>query len=102
AAARYEPLGLPGVEAVAGERADFSRVPHLVRVVAEVLEGSREHVGEDVRAQVADVRKAIHGRAAGVDAHAAGFERTQLLLAPGHRVVEADAGTRASRQARQS
>ena len=100
-ARRDEHLVLPAVEAVVGEVADVSDVHHLVRVVAEVLEGSREHIGEHVRAQVADVREAIHGRAAGVDAHAAGFERTQLLLAPGHRVVEADAGTRAARQAPQ-
>src|SRR5258707_7493246 len=66
-----------------------------MRVMAEVLEGSRQDVGEHVSAQVADMRVAVDGRAAGVDLPAAGFERAQLLLAPGHRVVEADGGARA-------
>ena len=82
-------LVLAAIEVVLGQVADVGDVHHLPDVVAAVLEDAAEEVGEQERAQVADVHVAVHGGAAGIDAHAPGLERPELFLAPGQRVVHA-------------
>ena len=68
--------------------ADVGQVHDLGDVVAEVLEGTAEHVGEDVSPEVADVRVLVDGRAARVDPDASRIDRPQVLLPPGQRVVD--------------
>jgi hypothetical protein len=69
--------------------ADIGDVLHLEDVDAVVQQRPPDEVGEQVAAQVADVRVAIDGRAAGVHPDPTGLERLDRLDLPAQGVAEA-------------
>ena len=79
----------------AGQRAADRLVVHVRQVhheahfVAAVLQVAVQHVREEERAHVADVRRRVHRRPAGVHPHPAFMQGDELFLAAGERVVEA-------------
>jgi hypothetical protein len=66
-------------------------VHHLAHLEALDLEPAPQRVGEDVRAEVADVRPPVDGRSAVVHAHHARLEGLEGLLATGQGVVDDEA-----------
>ena len=72
---------------IAGEMPDVGDVHHVLDLVVEILHDPAEHVGEDIGAEIADVGVHVHGRAAGVDADLARYERHELVFPPCKGVV---------------
>src|SRR5207302_6153093 len=81
-------LVLTPVELVVGEMADVGDVHDLGDLAAQVVQGAAEHVGEDVRTEVPDMRIPVDRGAARVDPDAAGFEGPELFFAATQRVVD--------------
>jgi hypothetical protein len=73
---------------VAGKVADVGDVHHVLHLVAEVAQGPRDDIVEDVGAEVAYVRVVIDGRATAVEADGARGDRFECLQGSSERVVE--------------
>ena len=66
---------------VGGEVAHVGDVDDVVHLVTQPPESLLQNVGKNIAAEVADVRRGVHGRTAGVDSHPARRERPEGLLA---------------------
>ena len=84
----HQHLVLAPVELVVGEVADVGDVHDLGHLAAEVFQRPAEHVGEDVGAEVPDVRVLVDGGTAGVDPDAPRFQWRELFFAAAQRVVD--------------
>ena len=73
---------------VRGEVADVGDVHHARDVVADIAQRLFQHVLHQIGAQVADVRKIVHRRPAGVHLHFSFLAGDELLHAAGQRVVK--------------
>ncbi|KFI49709.1 hypothetical protein BBIA_1244, partial [Bifidobacterium biavatii DSM 23969] len=71
---------------------DVSHVAHERDVVAELEEPAADDVERDGRADVADVRRRLHGRAAHVDADLVGLDRRETRDGVRGRVVQLQIG----------
>ena len=82
---RYLVFPLVGIVLQMAHIGDVAHVAHLVTERTQVAEQQVESNG---RPCVPQVRVAIDGRAADVDAHMGRIHRFELLLAPGEGIVE--------------
>ncbi len=71
-----------------GHVTDVGDVHHQRDPVALQLEGAAEQIPEHVRAEVPEMRGAVHGGTAGVDLDVSRLNRDDLLHGPRERVVE--------------
>ncbi len=79
---------LAAVEALVAQVADVGDVLDVEDVDAVVQEGPPDQVGEQIAAQVPDVRVAVDGRATGVHPDPAAFERLDLFDPAGEGIAE--------------
>ena len=73
---------------VRGQVADVGDVHDLAHLVALPLQRPAKPVGEDVGAQVAEMRVGVDGRAAGVDADPRWMSRGEFLQPPAKRIEQ--------------
>ena len=74
---------------------DVGDVAHVADVVGavEVAQQPEQHVEDDDGPRIADMGAVVDRRAAHVEAHLLGIERREILLAPGQRIVQAQASS---------
>ena len=85
-----EHRSVAAIEPLVAQVADVGDVLDVEDLEAVVEQRPPDEVGQQVAAQVPDVRVAVDRRPAGVHPDAAGFERLDLVHVAGERVAQAE------------